>query len=100
MAVPSARATGGGKALPTWRYAAVLRPEKDQLSGNPCRRETMARVSLGGWLGGESGAGGGAAPPRPSPPRAPPGRRGPGGARAGAPRVFLPPATVCARPPP
>src|SRR5262249_33188229 len=46
MAAPSARATGGGKALPTWRYAAVLRPEKDQPSGNPCRRETISLFHL------------------------------------------------------
>ena len=26
MLVPAARATGGGKAFPIWRYAAVLRP--------------------------------------------------------------------------
>ncbi len=32
---PKAAATGGGKALPIWRYAAVFLPEKTQLSGKP-----------------------------------------------------------------
>ena len=32
---PTDRATGGGNALPTCRYAAVLPPENSQSSGNP-----------------------------------------------------------------
>ena len=35
IAAATACATGGGKALPICRYAAVFFPEKVQLSGNP-----------------------------------------------------------------
>jgi hypothetical protein len=35
IALPTAVATGGGKALPTCRYAAVFLPENSQSSGKP-----------------------------------------------------------------
>src|SRR5438034_373062 len=98
MATPSARATGGGKALPTWRYAAVLRPEKDQRSGNPWRRETIATVSLGGRPGGKSGPGGWSATPRPSTPSAAQARRARVGPRSGPSCFLLPPTMVGAMP--
>ena len=70
MASPSARATGGGKALPTCRYAAVFRPGKAQLSGNPWIRATLRTVSLGRSPDGKPGPGGWSAMPSPSTPSA------------------------------
>ncbi len=39
---PIASATGGGNALPTCRYAAVLRPGMSQPGGKPCSRAAWA----------------------------------------------------------
>lgn len=63
---PTARATGGGNALPTCRYAAVLPPEICQVSGNPCNLATIRTVNRG--IPAKSGAGASSAIPRPSTP--------------------------------
>src|SRR4051812_45494036 len=44
---PTALATGGGNALPTCRYAAVLLPQNGQSGGNPWRIAAMRTVSTG-----------------------------------------------------
>src|SRR5260370_36651795 len=46
-AIPAARATGGGKALPTCREAAVLRPANSPVAGNPWGRAPIPMVSPG-----------------------------------------------------
>src|SRR5712691_2298692 len=47
MLPPTARATGGGNALPTCRYEAVLRPENRQSDGNPWMTAVIGTVSRG-----------------------------------------------------
>src|SRR5919108_5492149 len=65
---PTARATGGGNALPTCRYAAVFLPENCQLSGKPWIRATILTVSLG--IPTNSASGASSAIPSPSTPKA------------------------------
>src|ERR1017187_1511677 len=47
MLSPTARATGGGKALPIWRYCAVLRPENRQEAGKPWTAAAIGSVRRG-----------------------------------------------------
>lgn len=90
---PTAQATGGGKALPTCRYAEVFLPQKIQSSGKPCSRATMRTVSFGYPSRGKSDPGGSSAIPRPSTPRERHARRARVGPRSGPP-CFLDPPTI------
>ena len=58
LAIDSANAlaTGGGKALPTWRYVEVFAPANCQESSNPCTRAAIRTVRCGSPTNPGSGA--------------------------------------------
>ena len=66
--IPTAFATSGGNALPTCRYAAVLRPLKCHSSGKLWRRATIRTVRRGRPLTGKCPSGAASAIPSPSTP--------------------------------
>src|SRR5262249_42739877 len=98
IAMPIALATGGGNALPTCRYSAVLRPANCHESGNPCRRATIRVVSLGTASAGKDESGGSSAMPRPSTPSSSHAARALVGPGSGPPCFLLPPTIVGAMP--
>ncbi len=66
IAVATTRATIGGKAFPTCRYAAVLPPVNSQSAGKLCKRATIRTVSRGMRSNGAVEFGAASATPIPS----------------------------------
>ena len=98
MDLPIASATGGGRAFPTWRYAAVLRPANCHSSGNAWRRATIRVVSRGSVSRSASLEGARSAMPMPSIPRVRHWARALVGPRSGPPCLDDPPTIVGAGP--
>src|SRR5690606_37327052 len=89
---PMALATGGGNALPTWRYAGVFFPANVHEAGNPCISAAICSVRRGmpTW----SGPGGRSASPFPSTPIAAHVCLARVGPRSAPPCFFDPPTSV------
>ena len=98
IASPTAQATGGGKAFPTCRYAAVFLPENSQLSGKPWILAAIRTVRRGIPVVGKSGSGGLSARLRASTPSSLQASRARVGPRSGPPCRFEPPTSVGATP--
>ena len=92
ICIPTAFATGGGKALPIMRQAAVFFVPKSQSSGKPCRRASIRGVSRG--KPSKPGSGASVATPRPSMPSSAHACRALVGPRSGPPCFLLPPTSV------
>lgn len=88
------RATGGGNALPTWRYAAVFLPKKAHSSGNPWMRAAIRTVRRGIPVSGKSFVGASFAMPIPSTPSSAHWRLARVGPKSGPPCFFDPPTSV------
>lgn len=90
--VATARATGGGKALPTCRYAAVFFPWNCQPSSNPWIRAAIRTVKRGIPTKSDSGAE--SASDFPLTPKVSHARRALVGPKSGPPCFFEPPTRV------